>query len=378
MFTTLRTLAMHVRGRPETCTGGHYVAMSRMRGWSTGSFRVAADSETIHSVVSRATGYLDQQGFITIVRQLQRDSDRECHAGIAAIVKVVPVVITNVQVIGVVPVLCPGLRVGIHQQKRKTAIREARIPHIDGGEAVHSEPVFHPEIEIELGLRNVVTAIATTLGPGAMIAIPVLSTILLPCTMPLPAALLLPSPLLLPRDCLLPRTLRLLLLLALLGTLCLLLRPLLLSLLGLLLLRLLLMSLLSLLLLRLLLMSLLSLLLLRLLLMGLLGLLLLRLLLMSLLGLLLLRLLLMSLLGLLVLRLLLMSLLGLLLLLRLLGPFLLRALLLCGLLLWLCLFFVLFFMLRVRRDNHPEKQKQGSGTGSSNKLHSNRLLQGHH
>jgi len=63
-----------------------------------------------------------------------------------------------------------------------------------------------------LGFRNVVTAIASTLRPGAMIAIPVLSTIRLPCTMPLPAAMLLP------RDCLLPRTLRLLLL-ALLGTL---------------------------------------------------------------------------------------------------------------------------------------------------------------
>jgi hypothetical protein len=28
-------------------------------------------------------------------------------------------------------------------------------------------------------------------------------------------------------------------------------------------------------------------------------------------------------------------------------------------------------VLRIRRDNHPEKQKQGSGTGGSNELHSN-------
>jgi hypothetical protein len=32
-------------------------------------------------------------------------------------------------------------------------------------------------------------------------------------------------------------------------------------------------------------------------------------------------------------------------------------------------------VLRVRRDNRPEKQKQSSRSGSSNKLHNNRLLQ---
>jgi len=55
---------------------------------------------------------------------------------------------------------------------------------------VHPELVLTPEIETEAVLRNVVTAIASTLRPSAMIAGPVLSTILLKCTMPLPAALL--------------------------------------------------------------------------------------------------------------------------------------------------------------------------------------------
>ena len=94
--------------------------------------------------------------------------------------------------------------------------------------------MFIAEIEIEAGLRNVVTAIASTLRPGAVVALPVLSAILLPCTMTLPAAALLyPSAPLLPRDCLLLRTLRLLLT-GLFGTLFLLLRlrPLLLSLLD--------------------------------------------------------------------------------------------------------------------------------------------------
>ena len=157
-----------------------------------------------------------------------------------------------------------------------------------------------------------------------MIAVPPLSAILLPCTMPLPAALLLPSALLLPRDCLLLRTLRLLLLPGLLRTLdLLLLRPLLLSLLDPLPLWLPLLSLLDPLLLWLLLLSLLDPLLL-----------------------------LLSA----CLRSLRLSL---------------SVLLLCGwrrslllptllLLFRLALFFILLVALRVRRDNRPEKQKQGS------------------
>ena len=195
---------------------------------------------------------------------------------------------------------------------------------------MHPEPVLTPEIETKSVLRNVVTAIAATLAPSAMLAFPPMSTALLPCAIPLPAALPRPSPLPLPRDCLLLRTLRLLWLPGLLGTLfLLLLRPLLLGLLD-------------------------PLLLLRPLLLGLLDLLLL-------------------------LRPLLLGLLDPLLLLRLS----LRALLLCRrprtLLLpillpfGLALLFVLLAVLRVRRDTRPEKQKQGSGTGRSKELHSCRL-----
>jgi len=300
-----------------------------------------------------------QQGFVSAVRQLQYDSDRKPDARIPAVVKVVPVVIIDVNVIGVVPAFRPVFWPGIHEQERKTAVREPRIPHVDRGAAVHPEPVLTPEIETEAVLRNVVTAIASTLHPGPMLAFPPLSTTLLPCTMPLPATLLQPSPLLLPRDCLLLRTVRLLLLPGLLGTLSLLLlRPLLLSLLD-----------------PLLLWLLLQLRLLLPLLPGLLGALSL-LLLLSLLD----PLLLWWLSGLSVprLRLVLLLLSACLRSLRLS----LRVLLLCGrrralllptlLLFRLALFLVLLVVLRVRRDTRPEKQKQGCGTGSSNELHSHR------
>ena len=268
------------------------------------------------------------------------------------------------------------------------------------------------EIEAEAVLRNIVAAVSATLRPSAMIAGPVLRTILLKCALPLPSALLLPSPLLLPCGCLLLSALRLLLpgLLRTLSPL-LILGLLLLILLNALLLRLsvplwrlilLLLPALSLLLaLRLLLLILLDPLLLRLsgplwrlallLLPALSLLLILRLLLLILLDPLLLRLtgplwrlvlrLLPALLSpLLILLLVLVSLLACL---RWLGLFL-RALLLpgrrCALLLppllpfGRILPFLLLVLLRVRRDYRPKKQNQASGTGSSNESHSSLLL----
>ena len=191
------------------------------------------------------------------------------------------------------------------------------------------------ERETEAVLRDVVAAISSALRPGAMVALPVLSAILLQCGMPLPAAILCPSPLLLPGDRL-P--------LGALG-----LRPLLLSLLGLLPLRLL--------------RGLRVLFRLRLcpLRLGLLGLLPLRLLR----GLRVLRLRLLPLrlrlLGLLPLRLL-----------PLLLRLLLRLVLLFRLVLRLCGWRTLPSLF-LGGDNRPEQEKQGGGTGSSNELHSNNL-----
>jgi hypothetical protein len=193
-----------------------------------------------------------------------------------------------------------------------------------------------------------------------MIAVPVLRPILLKRTVPLPGAMLCPSPLLLPRHRLLLCALRLLLLPGLLGTLCLrLLRPLPLRL-GRLRVLLWLRLLGALLLLWLLLTRLLGPLLLRL---GRLRVLLLRLL-----GALLLWLLLPRLLRALLLRL---GRLRVLLLLRLLGTLLLRLLSRsCVLLLRLLVLLLSALQSRVRRDNRPDKQKQGGGARCSNQLHS--------
>ena len=129
------------------------------------------------------------KNLVAAVRQLQYDSDRKSDARIPAVVKVVPVVIIDVNVIVSVPIFVPVFRPGIHEQEREAAVREARIPHVHRGAAVHPEPVLTPEIEAEAVLRNVVTAIASTLRPGAMLAVPPSSTTLLPGPVSLPAAL---------------------------------------------------------------------------------------------------------------------------------------------------------------------------------------------
>jgi hypothetical protein len=110
---------------------------------------------------------------------------------IAAVVKVVSIVVVDVNVIGVIPVVCPVLRVWIHQQERIPAILETRIALINNRSRAEAEEVLASEIEIEAGLRNVITAVASTLRPGAMIGGPVLGPILLPGIVPLPAAALL-------------------------------------------------------------------------------------------------------------------------------------------------------------------------------------------
>jgi hypothetical protein len=63
--------------------------------------------------------------------------------------------------------------------------------------------VLTPEARSVSGLRNRVTAVASTLCPGAMVAVPIAIAALRPGAVPLPsAALFKPSLLLLPCDCL--------------------------------------------------------------------------------------------------------------------------------------------------------------------------------
>src|ERR1017187_10156000 len=142
----------------------------------------------------RSYGWSPNRGY------LQRHGNGKPDVRIAAVVEVVSIVVVDVNVICAIPVFRPVFRIWIDQQERVAAVEEARISHVHNGAASHAEEVFAAETEIEAGLRNVVTAVASALLPGAVVGRPVLGAILLPGTFRLPtAALLYPSPLLLPR-----------------------------------------------------------------------------------------------------------------------------------------------------------------------------------
>jgi len=111
--------------------------------------------------------------------------------GIAAIVKVVAIVVVNIEVIGVIPVVGPVLGPRIKQQERIPAVLETRISQIHHWLRANAEVVLAAEIQTEAVLRDEVTPVASTLRPAPMVGGPPLRAILLPGIVPLPAAALL-------------------------------------------------------------------------------------------------------------------------------------------------------------------------------------------
>ena len=101
--------------------------------------------------------------------QLQRNHDRKPDLRIAAVVKVVAVVVVDVKVIGVIPVVGPIFRPGIHHQERKSTVLETRVPQIHHWLRTNAEEVLAAEIETEGTLGDVGTAVASALRPGAMV-----------------------------------------------------------------------------------------------------------------------------------------------------------------------------------------------------------------
>ena len=112
--------------------------------------------------------------------------------------KIVPIVVIDVKVIGIEPVVRPVFRPRVYKQERIPAVLEARISHVHNWKCVEPEEMLVAEIETETGLRDVEATVASTLRPGSVVGSPVLGAILLPTGVPLPRALLCPALLLLP------------------------------------------------------------------------------------------------------------------------------------------------------------------------------------
>jgi len=109
---------------------------------------------------------------------------------IAAVVKIVSVVVVNVDVVVLIPVVSPILRPWINHQERIPAVLESRISFIHRRARVEAEEVLAAEIKVEAVLSHIEAAVASALGPGSMVGLPVLCATLLPAIVRLQAPLL--------------------------------------------------------------------------------------------------------------------------------------------------------------------------------------------
>jgi|GEM_PF-3671310 len=100
-----------------------------------------------------------------------------------AVVHVIPIVlIDNIHVIGLVPVVCPVVRPGINQTEPKAAIlktRESANHHIRL--VVDDERVVRTKVAVVTILRDAVAVVTAALLPRAVVRIPIMRAMLLPC-----------------------------------------------------------------------------------------------------------------------------------------------------------------------------------------------------
>ena len=117
-----------------------------------------------------------------VIRLLQRYVDRDVHSRMATIAEVVPVIyVVNVNVVGLIPVRCPGFRPRINNREPEAAVLEARASvDDDHGRAVNAEIVPTAKMLAEPVLWNAIACIASAVVPGAVFTFPVPSTLTRP------------------------------------------------------------------------------------------------------------------------------------------------------------------------------------------------------
>ena len=104
-------------------------------------------------------------------KPLHRNADGNSNAGIPAVIHVVPAVdVRNIDVIGVIPVICPGPRPWVNETNPITLVLETRIStNHQERKPIDSEPMLRPKVSTVSVVRDTITVVAATLLPGAVV-----------------------------------------------------------------------------------------------------------------------------------------------------------------------------------------------------------------
>src|SRR5512133_2417730 len=99
-------------------------------------------------------------------------------AGVDQVVAIA--VVVDVHPVRQVPVIHPERRPGIHDEEPVAPAAEAGIALVDHGAAADEEGMPIAEAGDELRLGDAVAAVAATLGPGPVVALPLMSAMFPP------------------------------------------------------------------------------------------------------------------------------------------------------------------------------------------------------
>lgn len=105
---------------------------------------------------------------------LERNRDCNPHAGVLAVVYVVPIIaVIDIDIVGFVPIWRPVFRPWIDKRDPITVVLEARVTaYKEHRKAADAEEVFTPEVAPETVFRNAVAVVTAALLPTAVISIP--------------------------------------------------------------------------------------------------------------------------------------------------------------------------------------------------------------
>lgn len=109
------------------------------------------------------------------MRSLERDADRNADARITLVVHVISVVsIDNINVVGFVPVVCPGAGPRVNQAKPVAAVLEARESADNHIRLTKDDKgVARAKVSVVTVIWNTVAVVASALLPRAVVRLPI-------------------------------------------------------------------------------------------------------------------------------------------------------------------------------------------------------------